>query len=114
MQKTAVAVRVLSALAQKTRLEAFRLLLQHEPIGLPATMIAERLKVAGNTMSLHLNVLVKASLVGRKREGKYIIYRANVDALAELMLFLAKDCCAAAPELRKPLLAQIARYMECR
>ena len=41
----------LAALAQSTRLDVFRLLVKHEPDGLPAGDIARELAVPHNTMS---------------------------------------------------------------
>ena len=47
----------LSALAHETRLDAFRLLVQAGPAGLPAGEIATTLAVRQNTMSSHLSPL---------------------------------------------------------
>lgn len=61
--KTDFAIEALSALAQPTRLEAFRLLVRQEPDGLAAGEIARRLDVPHNTMSTHLAILTRAGLV---------------------------------------------------
>ncbi len=45
------AILALAALAQPTRLDVFRLLVQHEPEGLAAGDIAKMLAVPQNTMS---------------------------------------------------------------
>ena len=50
----------LGALAQATRLDAFRLLVRHEPEGLPAGEVAKALDVPQNTMSVHLATLARA------------------------------------------------------
>ena len=50
----------LAALAQPTRLDVFRLLVKHEPDGLPAGDIARELAVPHNTMSSHLGILSRA------------------------------------------------------
>jgi predicted transcriptional regulator len=47
-------ISALAALAQNTRLEAFRLLVKHEPLGIPAGEIARLMAVPQNTMSLKL------------------------------------------------------------
>ena len=49
---------MLAALAQSTRLQAFRLLVGHEPGGLPAGDIARKLGIPQNTSSTHLAILV--------------------------------------------------------
>ena len=80
----------------------------NEPGGLPAGDIAAALGVPLNTMSTHLGVLSRAGLTLAERQSRSIIYRACLDTLRELMLFLARDCCNAHPELCDPLLAALA------
>jgi DNA-binding transcriptional ArsR family regulator len=94
----------LAALAQSTRLDAFRLLVRHEPGGLPAGEIARRLAVPHNTMSSHLNVLSRARLVRSERHSRSIIYRAALDRFGEVAAFLLSDCCGGHPEVCAPLL----------
>lgn len=103
-----LAILALSALAQNTRLETFRLLVRHEPEGLPAGEIANQLAVPANTMSAHLAVLSRAGLISAERRSRSIIYRADLDRLAAVMLFLLKDCCQSRAELCEPLIAQLA------
>lgn len=87
------AISTLASLAQPTRLRAFRLLVQHEPGGLPAGDLARRLAVPPNTLSTHLNVLSHAGLTVAVRKGRSVVYRASVPRLNELASFLAEDCC---------------------
>ena len=101
-------VTALSALAQTTRLETFRLLVRHAPHGLAAGEVARRLDVPQNTMSAHLATLARAGLVAPERHSRSIVYRADPDALRGLMLFLAKDCCGGRAELCAPLVADLA------
>lgn len=101
------AISALGALAQGTRLDVFRLLVRHEPEGLPAGDIARRLDVPQNTMSAHLGILARAGLVRSERHSRSIIYQADLDGLRALTLFLVKDCCAGSPELCAPLLAEL-------
>jgi predicted transcriptional regulator len=56
------AITALSALAQETRLELFRLLVTCGPQGLPAGVIAERLGVLPSLLSFHLQRLEHAGL----------------------------------------------------
>ena len=102
------AVDALSALAQTTRLAAFRLLVRHEPNGLPAGDIAEALETPPNTMSAHLAILARAGLVSGELRGRSIIYRADLDGFRALSLFLLKDCCAGSPDVCAPLIAELA------
>jgi DNA-binding transcriptional ArsR family regulator len=94
----------LAALAQSTRLDVFRLLVRHEPDGLPAGDIARDLAVPHNTMSSHLGILSRAGLVRSERRSRLIIYRADLDRLREAVTFLLKDCCGGHPALCAPLI----------
>ena len=101
------AIAALGALAQSTRLDTFRLLVKHEPLGLPAGEVARLLEVPQNTMSAHLATLARAGLVRSERQSRSIIYRADLDRLRDLMLFLVKDCCGGRIELCAPLIAAL-------
>ncbi len=105
---TSTAVTALGALAQSTRLEAFRLLVRAEPDGLPAGEVARVLDIPQNTGSSHLSILGNAGLVTSQREGRSVVYRADLDAFRELTLFLLKDCCNGRTELCAPLIAELA------
>jgi ArsR family transcriptional regulator, arsenate/arsenite/antimonite-responsive transcriptional repressor len=101
------AISALAALAQCTRLDTFRLLVRHEPHGLPAGEVARELAVPHNTMSAHLAILSRAGLVSAERQSRSIIYRADLGTLREMTLFLIKDCCQGRPELCAPLIADL-------
>jgi DNA-binding transcriptional ArsR family regulator len=101
------ALNALSALAQPTRLDVFRLLVQEEPHGLPAGEIARRLDVPHNTMSTHLAILGRAGLVSVQRHSRSMIYRVELQAVRRLVLFLLRDCCNGQPELCAPLIEDL-------
>jgi len=101
------AIVALAALAQSTRLDTFRLLVQHEPVGLPAGELARLIDVPQNTMSAHLATLSRAGLVEGERHSRSIIYRAKLDQLRTLTLFLLKDCCGGNAELCAPIIAAL-------
>jgi ArsR family transcriptional regulator, arsenate/arsenite/antimonite-responsive transcriptional repressor len=101
------AIETLSALAQTTRLETFRLLVTREPEGVPAGELARLIATPQNTMSTHLAILARASLVRGERHSRSIIYRANLDRFRQVTLFLLKDCCGGRAELCEPLIADL-------
>lgn len=101
------AVPALDALAHETRLGVFRLLVQAGPTGLPAGDIAERMDARQNTMSSHLAKLQRAGIITSQRDGRHIIYRANFDALGELIIYLMKDCCGGNADLCRPVAASL-------
>jgi len=87
-----------AALSQSTRLAVFRLLITHEPEGLPAGEVARALEVPQNTLSTHLAVLARAGLVEAERRSRSIIYRARPARVRGLADFLMRDCCRGHPE----------------
>src|SRR5208337_2886094 len=91
-------IQALSARAQKTRLDVFRLLVSHEPEGMPAGEIAGQLGVAHNTMSAHLAGLTRAGLTHVERHSRSITHRADVAVIRRLAAFLVDDCCDGVPE----------------
>lgn len=101
------ALAAFAALSQVSRLNAFRLLVRHEPTGLPAGEVARLLAVPQNTMSAHLAVLARAGLASAERHGRSVAYRADLDRLRALVGYLVKDCCGGRPELCASLIAEL-------
>ena len=93
------ALSALAALGQPTRLEIFQMLMRAEPAGLRAGSLAEQIGCPHNTLSTHLAILARADLVRGVRDGRAIIYRANVDGMRSLLSYLVNDCCNGHPEL---------------
>lgn len=93
------AVSTLSALAQRSRLDVFRLLVRRGPDGMPAGEIAGALEIPANTMSAHLAILNQAGLLNARRNGRSMIYSVDFDGMKTLMTFLMEDCCQGRPEL---------------
>ncbi|MGY4307382.1 ArsR family transcriptional regulator [Bradyrhizobium sp. USDA 4369] len=101
------AVLALAALAQPTRLQAFRVLVHNEPQGLPAGELARLLEVPQNTLSAHLAVLARAGLVRSQRHSRSIVYRADLTELQAVTLFLLQDCCGGRPEICAPVIESL-------
>ena len=87
------AVSAFEALAHERRLSVFRLLVKAGPDGLNAGAIAEDLGALPNTMSSHLAKLSRAGIVTSERDGRHVIYRADFDAIGQLIVYLMEDCC---------------------
>lgn len=94
----------LAALAQETRLAAFRLLVKAGSAGLPAGDIAQALDIPHNTLSTHLAILTRAGLLRSRREGRSIIYGVDFDGTRALLGFLVEDCCQGSPDICSPAL----------
>ena len=93
------ALAALSALGQPTRLQIFQLLMGAEPEGRQAGTIAEAIGCPHNTLSSHLAILARAGLVRGTRDGRAIVYRADVEGMRRLVSYLVNDCCEGHPEL---------------
>lgn len=95
--ETSQVLDALSALAQPTRLAAFRALVQAGPDGLAVGALRERLDgVPAATLSAHLNVLRRAGLVADAREGRTIHVSARFAQVDALIAYLTENCCAGA------------------
>ena len=92
--KTTDVIQSLAALAQATRLDIYRLLVQKGPDGLAATAIAEKLDIPNATLSFHVKGLTQAGLVSARQDGRFIYYAANYPAMDALVGFLTDNCCA--------------------
>ena len=92
MEKTQ-AVTALAALAQDSRLDVFRLLVQAGPEGLPAGQVAAALGLPPNTLTFHFDRLRMAGLVTVRREGRSMIYAARFDTMNAVIAFLTENCC---------------------
>lgn len=87
----------LAALAQESRLAAFRLLVQVGPDGMAASKIAEQLAIAPSSLSFHLKELSHAGLIAARQDGRFLIYSANFFTMNGLLAFLADNCCGGLP-----------------
>jgi ArsR family transcriptional regulator, arsenate/arsenite/antimonite-responsive transcriptional repressor len=97
-----------AALAQPTRLKAFRKLVAAHPGGLSAGDIAHFCKVPHNTMSTHLAALMRGGLIAVSRQGRSMNYRADLDGFRGLIDFMLRDCCNGRPEICTPVVDEFA------
>ena len=95
--KTKSVIAALAALAQESRLNAFRLLVQTGTQGLAASKIGEQLDIAPSSLSFHLKELTNAGLIEARQEGRFIIYSANFDTMNGVLAFLTDNCCGGVP-----------------
>lgn len=95
----------LAALAQTSRLEIFRALVQAGPAGLTPGVLSEQLSVAANTLSFHLKELMHAELVTQERAGRHLIYRAQFEQMNAVLAYLTDNCCQGSSCLEPKALA---------
>ncbi len=87
------AVQSLAALAQDSRLDVYRKLVQAGPEGVAAGELADELGIPSTTLSFHLKTLSHAGLVDARQAGRFIFYSANYTTMNALLGFLSENCC---------------------
>lgn len=87
------AVEALAALAQSSRLEVYRLLVEAGRAGMPAGRIGEELQLPPATLSFHLAQLTRAGLARSRQEGRFVIYSADFQNMNRLVGYLTENCC---------------------
>jgi len=91
--KTRQVLAALAALSQEHRLAIYRLLVERGPDGLTPGALADELKIPGATLSFHLKELSAAGLILSRHEGRFIWYRADFDAMTQLLAYMTANCC---------------------
>ena len=91
--ETKQVIGALSALAHETRLQAYRMLVQQGPEGIPAGVIAERLGIPPSSLTFHLQQLLHAGLVTQRRLSRQNIYAADYAAMNGVIGYLTENCC---------------------
>ena len=86
-----------------------QLLLTAHPEGLVVAEIQEELEIPGSTLSHHLDKLRNEGLVRVQRESTFLRYRANTEALQELLRFLYAECCTRNKALNPAEVIQVCR-----
>jgi ArsR family transcriptional regulator, arsenate/arsenite/antimonite-responsive transcriptional repressor len=98
-----------AALGAEPRLQIVRVLLSAHPTGLIAGEVQEELEIPASTLSHHLEKLKQVSLVNVRREGTFLWYSANTDALREVLSFLYEECCTRSQAVAPESFVQISR-----
>lgn len=101
MEKTE-ALAALAALAQESRLDIYRLLVQAGPEGRPAGQIGEQLGLPSATLAFHLKELKHAGLVSCTRNGRSLIYAAQYPVMNALLGYLTENCCGRPTDACQP------------
>ena len=106
-------IQSLGALAQDTRLAAFRLLVRAGPEGLAAGRLAAALNVAPSNLSFHLSHLQHAGLVAVERQGRSMIYRADYERMSQVLGFLTAHCCTGLNDMTSETIDTRAAQVRC-
>jgi ArsR family transcriptional regulator, arsenate/arsenite/antimonite-responsive transcriptional repressor len=98
-----------SAMGTEARLRVMQLLLSAHPQGLVVGDIQEELAIPNSTLSHHLDKLKNEDLVQVQREGTFLRYTANAQALQELLGFLYAECCTRNKAVKAEQIVQICK-----
>jgi len=98
-----------SAMGTEPRLRIMQLLLSAHPQGLVVGDIQTELDIPNSTLSHHLEKLKTEGLVEVQRQGTFLRYRANTDALQELLQFLYAECCTRNKALKPEAIIRICK-----
>jgi ArsR family transcriptional regulator, arsenate/arsenite/antimonite-responsive transcriptional repressor len=96
-----------SAMGTEPRLRIMRLLLSAHPQGMVAGELGSELDIPASTLSHHLEKLRNEDLVRVRREGTFLWYSANAEALQELLGFLYAECCTRNKAVEPQAIVQI-------
>lgn len=108
-----VTVDRLSALAQASRLNIFRLLVRVGPDGMRASDIAARLAIPPATLSTHLRILTDAGLLSLRAVSRERLYAVRFGAMRELIAYLLEDCGQGSAEVCTPLASIVTSQAAC-
>ena len=90
-----------AAMGAEPRLRIMQLLLTAHPQGLVVGDIQDELGIPPSTLSHHLDKLKNEELVNVRREGTFLWYTANTEALQELLNFLYAECCTRSKAVKR-------------
>jgi len=92
-RETAQLADMLAAMGAEPRLRIVRLLLTAHPTGMIAGDIGAALDITPSTLSHHLDRLKREKVVNVRRQGTFLWYTPNTEALERLLRFLFAECC---------------------
>ena len=100
---------MLAAIGTEHRLRITQLLLTAHPDGMVAGEIQAELGISASNLSHHLEKLKNEGVVKVQREGSFLRYTADSDALQELLAFLFSECCTRTKAVKPDKIIQLCR-----
>jgi ArsR family transcriptional regulator, arsenate/arsenite/antimonite-responsive transcriptional repressor len=94
---TSEAAQRLSAIGHPNRLNLFRHLIKVGPAGVAAGELARVLDLAPSSLNFHLRALQQCGLIESTTQGRFVIYSACFEVMADLLTYLTDDCCGGNP-----------------
>ena len=100
---------MLAAIGTEHRLRITQLLLTAHPDGMVAGEIQAELGISASNLSHHLEKLKHEGVVTVRREGSFLRYNVDAEALQELLTFLFSECCARTKAVRPDKIIQLCK-----
>lgn len=98
-----------AAMGTEARLRIMQLLLSAHPQGMVVGEIQQELEMPNSTLSHHLDKLRNEDLVTVAREGTFLRYTANTEALRQILGFLYDECCTRNRAVQPEQIVQICK-----
>jgi ArsR family transcriptional regulator len=108
-ERVAAYADMFSAMGTEPRLRIMQLLLSAHPEGLVVGDIQSELQIPNSTLSHHLDKLKTEGLVKIQRQGTFLRYTADTEALQELLQFLYAECCTRNKALKPEQIVRICK-----
>ncbi len=102
-----------AAMGTESRLRIVRLLLSAHPDGMVVGDLIAELGIPASTLSHHLDKLKTEGVVRIRREGTYLWYSANEEALRDLLSFLYAECCTRSKVVKPESVVQTCPKCSC-
>ena len=102
-----------AAMGTESRLRIVRQLLSAHPDGMVVGDLIAELGIPASTLSHHLDKLKNEGLVRVRREGTYLWYSANEEALRDLLSFLYAECCMRSQAVKPESVVQACPRCSC-
>ncbi len=99
-----------SAMGTEPRLRIMQLAADGASRGAVVGDIQAELDIPGSTLSHHLDKLKIEGLVEIQRQGTFLRYTANTEALQELLQFLYAECCTRNKAVRPEQIVRICKW----
>ena len=96
-----------AAMGAESRLRIMQMLLSAHPNGMVVGEIQAELGISASNLSHHLEKLKNEGLVEVNREGSFLHYTANTQALQELLSFLYAECCTRNKAIKPEKIVQL-------
>lgn len=100
---------MLAAIGAESRLRITQVLLTAHPDGMVAGEIQAELGISASNLSHHLDKLKHEGVIDVKREGSFLRYTANTEALQDLLAFLFSECCARTRAIKPDKIIQLCK-----